>query len=319
MTENTESMLKQIIQRLEFNRPSISKNTVKTYTSRLVSLLRAKDETARLVDWNWIENESRDVVQFINEHFSHSPAGSVKSIYTSLYAVTNNPIYQGEMMQLLRGLNEQSDKQEMTDKQEKNWMSYDEVKMYLQAAKSAAQPYWGSKVPLEGQPLQIVQRYVLMSLVCGTHIPPRRAQDWTEFKIRGVPRKASEAKTCNYMRGGRFHFLIYKSSKAHGEQIVEIPSQLKTILAVWKRLNPSEYLLVGADGVSQCTTPRVSFILNSVFGKSISVSMLRHIYLTTKYGDNIPLSEMQEDARVMAHSVGMQQRYVLHPKVREEA
>jgi hypothetical protein len=258
------------------------------------------------------------VVQFINEHYSHSPAGSVKTIYTALFAVTNNSIYQGEMMDLLRGLNDEATKQEMTDKQERNWISYDEIKVYLQATKSAAMPYWGSKTPLEGQPLQIVQRYVLMSLVCGTHILPRRSQDWTEFKLRGVPRKASEPKTCNYMRGGRFHFNIYKTSGSHGEQIIEVPTQLRSIMTVWKKLNPSEWLLVGADGESKCTTPRVSFVLNNIFGKSISVSMIRHIYLTTKYGDNIPLTEMISDAKAMAHSVEMQQKYVLHPKVREE-
>lgn len=314
MTENNESILKQLTSRLEFNRPSISKNTVKTYTSRIVSLLKAKDENAKLVDWNWIENQSRDVVRFINEYYSHAPAGSVKCMYTALFAVTNNEDYRSEMMELLRGLNDESNKQEMSDKQEKNWMSYDEVKMYLQAAKSAAQPYWGSKEPLTGQPLQIVQRYVLMSLVCGTYIQPRRSQDWTEFKIRGVPRKASEPKEYNYMRNGRFHFVKYKTSDKHGEQIIDVPTQLRSILTMWKRLNPSDWLLVGADGVSQCTTPRVTFILNSVFGKNISVSMLRHIWLTEKYGDNIPLAEMQEDARVMAHSVDMQQRYVLHKK-----
>ena len=43
-------------------------------------------------------------------------------------------------------------------------------------------------------------------------------------------------------------------------------------------------------------------------GKKISSSMIRHIYLTDKYGDESSYKEKEKDAEKMGHSVGEQQR-----------
>ena len=46
--------------------------------------------------------------------------------------------------------------------------------------------------------------------------------------------------------------------------------------------------------------------------KAIGSSMLRHIFLTDKYGDT--LEQAEKDAKEMAHSSGMQKDYIKKPK-----
>jgi len=52
-------------------------------------------------------------------------------------------------------------------------------------------------------------------------------------------------------------------------------------------------------------------LLYGFFDKPVSTSLLRHIYLSHKYG-NINLKEMKEDAEKMGHSVAEQMKYVKH-------
>jgi predicted PP-loop superfamily ATPase len=47
--------------------------------------------------------------------------------------------------------------------------------------------------------------------------------------------------------------------------------------------------------------PKINLILNNVFGRNIGSSMLRHIFLTQKYGD-IDLSEIRKTTEEMGNS-----------------
>jgi hypothetical protein len=67
-------------------------------------------------------------------------------------------------------------------------------------------------------------------------------------------------------------------------------------------------LLVKADGSPLNTVNSITRILNKIFGKKIGSSMLRHIYLSSKYGDTI--KEMEKDGVAMAHSSSVQREYI---------
>ena len=45
-------------------------------------------------------------------------------------------------------------------------------------------------------------------------------------------------------------------------------------------------------------------------GRNISTNMLRHIYLTEKYGHESTYKEKMDDATAMAHSIAVQQQGV---------
>jgi len=50
----------------------------------------------------------------------------------------------------------------------------------------------------------------------------------------------------------------------------------------------------------------ITRVLNRIFGKKVGSSLLRHIYLTGKYGKI--LEEQKKDAEAMANSVDMQNK-----------
>jgi len=52
-----------------------------------------------------------------------------------------------------------------------------------------------------------------------------------------------------------------------------------------------------------------------VFDKKIGSSLLRHIYLTDKYGDK--LKEQKKSAENMAHSLKTQKEYIKDPEKKE--
>jgi hypothetical protein len=62
------------------------------------------------------------------------------------------------------------------------------------------------------------------------------------------------------------------------------------------------------DGKPLSQVNAITRILNKTFGKKVGSSMLRHIYLSSKYGKVV--DEMKEDANAMSHSVDMQKDYI---------
>jgi len=66
--------------------------------------------------------------------------------------------------------------------------------------------------------------------------------------------------------------------------------------------------LVDSNGTHYTATNAITRILNKLFGKKVGSSMLRKIYLTSKYGDKLDLlKEMKHISSQMGHSPATQQ------------
>jgi hypothetical protein len=72
-------------------------------------------------------------------------------------------------------------------------------------------------------------------------------------------------------------------------------------------LSDGDYLLFPDDD-TRTNSNRMTKSLNSILGKKVGASMLRHIYLTNKYGK--VLNEQEKDSEFMAHSVSMAKSYI---------
>jgi integrase len=110
---------------------------------------------------------------------------------------------------------------------------------------------------------------------------------------------------------------VYKTAKSYGEQTEDVPAELQSTLAAYIKHHPlakakaREFrLLVKADGSPLNSVNAITRILNKIFGKKIGSSMLRHIYLSSKYGQTN--NDMEETAKAMAHSVSQQKDYIKH-------
>jgi integrase len=73
-----------------------------------------------------------------------------------------------------------------------------------------------------------------------------------------------------------------------------------------------DWFLIYQDGKPLDKVNSITRILNKIFDKAIGSSMLRHIFLTDKYGKT--LDDQKKDAKDMAHSSSMQKDYIKKPK-----
>jgi hypothetical protein len=116
-------------------------------------------------------------------------------------------------------------------------------------------------------------------------------------------------------------FNRYKTYKSYGQQVISLNEEKEMLesMKVYLKFHPLNKgrksndwkvpLLVYFNGSPLSQVNSITRILNKVFDKHIGSSMLRHIYLTSKYGDE--MKDMITDATAMAHSHGQQGQYVL--------
>jgi integrase len=184
------------------------------------------------------------------------------------------------------------------------WLSKDDILDIWNRYKKRASTIYRKKDDMTMKDYQEIQNFVLLSLF--VLIPPRRAMDYTEMKVRNVDKSKD-----NYIKGKQMVFNVYKTSKSKGQQTVEIPKELKAILSKWIRINPHEYLLYDARG-GKLSSVKINQRFNKIMGKpNFSVNMFRHIFLTDKYADAMKeMKLMEEDMSAMGSSGKQATTYV---------
>jgi hypothetical protein len=202
---------------------------------------------------------------------------------------------------------------EKTEKQKDNWLSWADVVKVRDGLRSETNPLSiGARGrSLDDEDFTKLLEYLLVSLY--TYIPPRRNKDYSEMRVVKKYRPSMSDEFNYYDREGRqFIFNTYKTAKRYGQQIEKVPDELVSVLELYLKFHPlrklaSYPLIVNSLGEELNPVNGITRVLNRVFGKNLGSSMLRHIYLSDKYGSSGKKSEMEEDAEKMAHSVGVQQ------------
>ena len=201
-----------------------------------------------------------------------------------------------------------------TDKQEKNWIEWNDVLKVKEELKKTVDAIKNNKLITSAQ-YDSILHLLIISLY--TDVPPRRNQDYQQmFVVKTWTEK--EPTDRNYLDydGKQFVFNVYKTAKTHGQQKVAIPTDLFEIIDLYlkhhpthkgsKRFQPSFVFLVTADGSALSAINAITRIFNRIFNKKVAASMLRHIYLSHKYN----ISEMQKDAEQMGHTMNSQRSYM---------
>jgi hypothetical protein len=162
-------------------------------------------------------------------------------------------------------------------------------------------------------------KFVVLSLY--TLQPPRRNGDYLNMWIIDKQGK-DDPENLNYvvMKTAEFIFNNYKTSKKYNQQVQKISSELCNVLKIYFKFHPHlksgkipkeknmVKFLVYRDGEEITQINAITRILNSVLGKGTASSKLRHIYLTSKYGDTV--KEQEKDAEAMGHSTAQQKDYI---------
>ena len=205
---------------------------------------------------------------------------------------------------------------EMTDTQKKNWSSWADIKNKFEELEKTVNEFINDKTISKNNYLKLLE-YVVLALYI--YIEPRR----NEYNNVIVVKKYSPNMNndCNYLSfdDAKFIFNKYKTSKKRGQEIINIPEEFMNVINKYFRFHPlikgkklnaksNFQFLVNYDGGDLPSPNGITRILNKIFGKHISSSMLRHIYLSDLYGDTV--KQMKETADKMGHSVEMQKDYI---------
>jgi hypothetical protein len=204
---------------------------------------------------------------------------------------------------------EEDAKQELTPRQEEGWIPWKEVLERYQVLEKDANRLW-KKPSLDKAEFHRLQTYVLLS--CLVLLPVRRSLDWVSFRLRNEDKEKD-----NYLaydkRKPVFVFNDLKTKRTYGQQRVPIPTKLATIIRKWSEVNPHDSLLMNYNQKGSMNQTQLNVLLHEFFGKPISTSLLRHIYLTHLHEKTPALKQMEETANNMAHSITQQLEYVKKP------
>lgn len=281
-------------------RPNITDSSIKTYKSVLTNLFKKCYPDEKEMSLDLFNNHEHFLKKLMEE-----PYNKRKSKLSALVVLTGNTHYQKQMMEDKEELNKDNINQTKNEKQEEAMIPMTEVddiyKQYEMNAKAHL-----SKKQLNANDLNEIQKWILLSLTSGLFIAPRRSADWN-MKWRNYDEEKD-----NYVdvKNKQFVFNAYKTAKIYGQSKIEIPKPLQVILNKWFKINPTDYVLFDAKE-KPLTSPQITHRLNSIFNKNISTSMLRHIYLTHKFG-NVNLKDLSDTASAMGTSKIEALQYVKH-------
>lgn len=189
------------------------------------------------------------------------------------------------------------DQTEKTETEIDNWVKPDDI----------IELYNNIKKQTNTNPTKInYQNLLLLSLY---HlIPPRRNKDYQLMKV--IKNSDSELSTdFNYidLEKKQFIFNNYKTSRTYKSQIIDIPEELFNIITEYIKIfdikeGNEGWLLVNPKTNKPYTNNNtITILLNKIFNSKVSSSMLRKVYLTSKYSDKN--KELEKDSKFMGTSV----------------
>lgn len=294
---NRTDILKTILN----NKSGISDKSALVYVASLLSVSKALE----LKDEKEFTTKAKDILTYIDTLSSSRS----KSILSALLAIVTNKkvvdLYKKKMLEVSATVRTDDEKQEKTDKQEDNWMTWDDVMKLYHELEDEANPLF-KKDKLNSSQLKTLQNYVILS--CYVLIPPRRIADYINFKTKNISKKED-----NYLDHDKNElvFNAYKTAKNYGEQRVECPKSLQEVFQKWFPISQkySDFLLFNSYG-NNLAQPQLTKMINNIFGKKISASMLRHIYVSDVVLKNIPkMNELEKIANDMGQSREQQMLY----------
>jgi len=297
-------MTNQIRDKILENRPNLSQSSIKTYMSNIAKTSK---------DIGKEPNTTDDIISYhkeiLDNLMTYRPNIRKTKLSAFIVALDEKEKTPKETMDIIDDLRKQlyfdadeteknEVKQKLTKSQEENFITWEEVMKIYENLRTEAEPLFKLS-KLNKKQFSKLQEFVLLSMY--VLIPPRRSLDYSQFKIRNP-----DLEKDNYMitkgkkKEATLIFNAYKNSKRLGKQEVRISNQLRNIIQKWMLKNPNEYLIVNSLG-NKIEQPKINLYLNNIFGKNIGSSMLRHIFLTQKYGD-VDLMDIKATTEMMGNS-----------------
>jgi hypothetical protein len=301
-----------------FAEKKLASSSVKMYLRNLEKL----NDDMPLKNFNFLKDVPA-VLQQLEKYKQNTQRGYLISIVSALGLDKSNKAkqklyddYYKLMMDKNKELKAKEASNEKSETQAKNWLTWEEVSKTFAELEAKVKAFSSNKEINEHQ-YNVLLQYVVLALYY--YKAPRRNEYQNMLIVKA--NSASLPITTNYLvlDTRSFIFNAYKTAKKEGQLKEDIPEELFDVILIYLKFHPllkgkkvtkttSLPFLVYYDGKPFSQVNAITRILNKTFGKNVGSSLLRHIYLSSKYGDI--LTEMKEDAGAMSHSVGMQKDYI---------
>lgn len=295
-------IIKKSLEEKDSKKGKLSPNSIAMYLRNL-KILNDGDEWTNI---NFLKKTDK-IIDKINKYGLNTQKNYYASIVSILGLVKGYKkqldVYSEIMNKLKNKVNEELDENKMNEKQmkkygDKKWDDIikiyndltDEIKLIKKSDLSKESKYnkllnW-----------LVSSFYILM--------PPRRNSDIQFLDL--------DDKNKNYidLKNKKIYFNIFKTVKTTDDKdkIIDMSDELTNVIKHWMKLTgiKSGNLLVGFNNKELKAVNSINRILNKIF--KMGSSDLRHLYLSSKYGDT--LLEMKEDSKAMAHDLGTQKNYI---------
>jgi len=237
-----------------------------------------------------------------------------KSYITSIVSVLNvmkikqydkiNIVYKGYLNEQKEYFNS-LDQSKKTETQKENWIEWDDIikkyELLEEEAKKLTKEDMGTQ-----RNRNIMNEYMILSFYVLS--PPRRNADYYLMKLTNE-KKTDDDYNYYDSKDNKFYFNKFKTSK-YGKESFSVNEKLKQVLKFFvsvMEVKNGDFILFKNDE-KRISSSIMTKTLNKIFGKKIGASMLRHIYLSFKYG--AVEKEQEKDAEMMSHSRKEQSNYI---------
>ena len=270
----------------------ISDNSKKLYVRNLLKL----NDNKEIKDLKFLNNLD-DVVDKIKQYKPTTQRSYIISICVVLKN-NNTKLYNDYYELLMKMNNDLKTNTTKSETQKKNWIDTPEILQIFNDLKS--------KTKIKNNDVKSnIFHYLVLALYFLQ--PPRRNIDYTLMKISSD----MSDKNFNYLdiENRQFIFNNYKTKSKYETVKIDINNELFLVIKLYLSKHP-EYIKIKnkkylihflVNNNIEINANQMTKILNKIFNKNISSSMLRNIYLSNKYSK--VMKDLKNDTINMSTSV----------------
>ena len=300
-------------------RPNAKESTIKMYTSNLNKLKKMFDTD----DFDFLKEHEKVKGQLKDLHFT-TQRNYLSAVVIYLMAVSKdekdmkeNPLilkYASMRDELSKIIEDNNATGIISNKQKDNFVDISEVnKMVQEMGEEIKNKKIKKKEDLSSKDKALLQVYTIFSIY--TRLPMRNDLAGMEAINKRTYNKLSEEdkKEKNYLVVNKNNMFMvlneFKTNTKYKSINIPIEKDLEKLLRAYLKLNGLGVLFKSSTGKALTRNALSQLLLKTTkqrMGKSISTTMLRKIYLSSKYAG--VKEEMEKDAEIMGHSKGTQSK-----------
>ncbi len=289
-----------------------SEKTIKMYIANIKKLYKILDFEDEMEDLDWLTDVEKVTDILADKHFT-TLRNYLNSIIVALIATE----YPEELIKEYQSIRDQYNKQYIDENangiisssQADNFATMDEINNVLKEMKQEIDSKKLFRKDISSKEKAFLQMYVMINIL--TQYPFRNDLAGMKYikkkPFNNLSKEEKEKNNYLLQDGNKFYFILneYKTQAKYGEKKILVEkNNLPSLLRKYIPLLDSEYLFVSSTGkpISRNSlTQLLSKTFEKYLGKKISTTLLRKIYMSSKYDPKIN-KEMEKDAEILGHS-----------------